>query len=101
MIPIACKITDFSLYLFVYFFENIIIFSLHIAIVLGEYSREMCTPIIIEEPISQYASCSAMFCPLHSNIGKEQHEKHLCNPSSHYREYGEYTRETRAPYLDT
>ena len=25
MIPIACKITDFSLYLFVYFFENIII----------------------------------------------------------------------------
>jgi len=25
MIPIACKITDFFLYLFVYFFENIII----------------------------------------------------------------------------
>jgi len=25
MIPIACKITNFSLYLFVYFFENIII----------------------------------------------------------------------------
>ena len=31
-------------------------------------------------------------------ISKEQYEKHLCNPSSHY---GEYTRETRAPYLDT
>ena len=42
-----------------------------------------------------------MFCPLHSNIGKEQHEKHLCNPSSHYGKYGEYTRETHAPYLDT
>jgi len=42
-----------------------------------------------------------MFCPLHSNIGKEQQEKHLCNPSSHYGKYGEYTRETRAPYLDT
>jgi len=25
MIPIACEITDFSLYLFVYYFENIII----------------------------------------------------------------------------
>ena len=42
-----------------------------------------------------------MFCPLHSNIGKGQHEKHLYNPSSHYGKYGEYTRETRAPYLDT
>ena len=37
--------------------------------------------LIIGKPISQYA---AMFCPLHSNIGKEQHEKHLCNQSSHY-----------------
>jgi len=40
--------------------------------------------LIIGKPISQYASYSAMFCPLHSNISKEQHEKHLCNPSSHY-----------------
>jgi len=40
--------------------------------------------LIIGKPISQYVSYSAMFCPLHSNIGKEQHEKHLCNPSSHY-----------------
>ena len=54
--------------------------------------------LIIGKPISQYASYSGMFCPLHSSIGKEQHEKHLCNPSSHY---GEYTREMRAPYLDT
>ena len=57
--------------------------------------------LIIGKPISQYASYSGMFCPLHSNIGKEKHEKHLCNPSSHYGEYGEYNRETRAPYLDT
>jgi len=42
-----------------------------------------------------------MFCLLHSNIGKEQHEKHLSNPSSHYGKHGEYTRETCAPYLDT
>jgi len=31
-----------------------------------------------------------MFCPLHSNMGKEQHDKHLCNPSSHYGKYREY-----------
>jgi len=29
------------------------------------------------------------------NISKEQHKKYLCNPSSHYGKYGEYTRETR------
>jgi len=34
--------------------------------------------LIIGNPVSQYASYSAMFCPLHSNIGKEQHEKHVC-----------------------
>jgi len=44
-----------------------------------------CTPqrLIMGKPISQYALYSAMFCPLYSNISKEQHEKHLCNPSSH------------------
>ena len=62
-----------------------------------------CVPqrLIIGKPISEYASYSAMFCLLHCNIGKEQHEKHLCNPSSHYRKYGEYTHEMHAPYLDT
>jgi len=62
-----------------------------------------CMPqsLIIGKPISQYASYLAMFCLLHSNIGKEQHEKHLCNLSSYYGKYREYTRETRAPYLDT
>ena len=29
----------------------------------------------------------SMFCPLYSSISKEQHEKHLCNPSNHYGEY--------------
>ena len=37
-----------------------------------------------------------MFCPLHSSISKKQHEKHLCNPSSHY---GKFTCETCPPYL--
>jgi len=50
--------------------------------------------LIIGKPISQYASYSAMFCPLHSNIGKELYEKHLCDPFSQYGKYGEYTRET-------
>jgi len=57
--------------------------------------------LIIGKPISQYALYSAMFCPFYSNISKEQHVNHLCNPSSHYEKYGEYTRETRTPYLDT
>jgi len=51
-------------------------------------------------PISQYTSFSAMICPLHSNISKEQYEKHLCNPSSHYRKHGKYFFETCAPYLN-
>jgi len=57
--------------------------------------------LIIEKPIRQYALYSAIFCLLYSNISKEQHEKHLCNPSNHNGKYGEYTRETLAPYLNT
>ena len=61
-----------------------------------------CAPqgLIIGTPISQYGSCSAVFCPLQSNISKGQHEKHFCNPSSNYRKYKEYIREMHAPYLD-
>jgi len=44
-----------------------------------------------------------MFSPLYSNISKEQHEKHLCNPSSHYGKYvtEEYNEGTKddAPWL--
>ena len=57
--------------------------------------------LIIGTPISQYALYSAMFCPLHSNISKGQQEKYLCNPSSYYGKYREYTRETCVPYLNT
>jgi len=57
--------------------------------------------LVIGIPISQYDSYSAMFCAFHSNISKEQHEKHLCNPSSHYGKYGEYTHEMYIPYLNT
>jgi len=88
MIPIACKFSSFSLYMFVYFFENIIIsfISLILRIATALKERMAGTPqgLTFGAPISQHASYSAMFCPLHSNISKEQHEKHLCNPSSHY-----------------
>jgi len=57
--------------------------------------------LIIGKPISQYTSYSAMFCPLHSNIGKEEDKKYLCDPFSHYGKNGEYTHEMCAPYLDT
>jgi len=57
--------------------------------------------LIIGKPISQYALYLAMFCPLYSNISKEQHKKHLGNPSSHYGKWAEYTCEMCAPYLDT
>jgi len=43
--------------------------------------------LIIGTPMSQYALYLAMFCLLHSNINKEQHEKHPCNPSSCYGKY--------------
>jgi len=62
--------------------------------------KRMHQRLIIGKPRSQYASYSAMVCPLYNNMSKEQHEKHLCNPSSHYRKYGEYSRETRASYLN-
>ena len=51
--------------------------------------------LIIGAPISQYAFYLAMFCLLQYTVSKKQHEKYLCNPSSHYGKYGEYTRETR------
>ena len=50
--------------------------------------------------ICQYTSYAAMFCPLHRSIIIEQHEKHLCNPSSHYGNYGRFTCEACTPYLD-
>ena len=52
---------------------------------------------IIGELISLYASYAAMFCPLHNSISIEQHEKHLCNPSSHY---GNMDVKFVPPYLD-
>ena len=51
--------------------------------------------LITGKPMSQYTSYTAVFCPLHSSISIEQHEKHLCNSSSHYGKYGRFTREVR------
>jgi len=55
--------------------------------------------LIIGTPISQYALYSVMFYLL--PVSKEQHEKHLCNPSSYYGKYGEYIHEMHAPYFNT
>jgi len=57
MIPIACKITDFSLYLYVYFFENIIIFGWLISAYRFARKNGWHAPqgLIIGTPISQYA----------------------------------------------
>jgi len=54
--------------------------AIHIAITENmENVLVKCAPqrLIIGKPISQYASYSAMFCPLYSNISKDQHEKYL------------------------
>ena len=100
IISIDCKITNFTLYLFL-LFENIVI---RYGWLIGAYNMNgwcVSQGLIIGLPISQYTSYSAMFCLLHSNISKEQHGKHLCSSSNHYRKYGKYTHETWAPYLDT
>ena len=43
-------------------------------------------------PISQYASYSLIFSPLHSIINREQHKKYLYNQSSHSGKYGMFDR---------
>jgi len=53
--------------------------------------------LIIGAHISQYASYSAMFCPLYSNISKEQHKSIF---AIHPAITENAARETRAPYLD-
>jgi len=63
-IPIDCKITNFSLYLFVCF--------------LKDYHNCFfaCAQLIISgKPVSQYASYSLIFSPLRSVINGEQHER--------------------------
>ena len=73
MILVACKITNFSLYLFIYFLNTMIL----------RMRRHVPQWLIIGKPVNQYASYEAMFCPLHSSISIEQHKKHLGNPPSH------------------
>ena len=67
MIPINYKITNFPYTSFLLFWKHnnygwLILFHTHAA------SRQVPQWSIIEKPISQYASYTAVFCPLHSNI---------------------------------
>jgi len=68
MILIDCKSTIFSLHLFVYFFENVNIFSWSICTYHFTRKNDWRVPqgLIIGKPISQlqYASYSAMVCLL-------------------------------------
>ena len=75
MIPIDCKITNFSLYLFVSFLKDY-----HNYFLARAY-------LISGKPVSQYVLYSLIFSPLRSVINGEQHEKYPYNQSSHNRKY--------------
>ena len=84
------------LYLFVYFFEkksNNFGWFIH-AYGNKEWWGHASLIINTHKPVCFVLS------PLHSNISKELHEKHLSNPSSHYGKYKKYAREMHAPYPD-
>ena len=77
MIPIDYKITNF-LILFCLLFKRLFL-GAHLILISGK-------------PVSQYASYSLIFSPLHSVINREQHEKYLYNQSSHSGKYGMFDR---------
>ena len=99
MIPTDCKITNFSLYMFVYFFKKLNNYAclIHAYYFKRKTGQQAPHGLIIGTPIHQYALYSAMFCPLHSNVSKVQHEKYQSN---HYENYGKFTREILSPYLN-
>ena len=70
IIPINCKITNCSLYLFVCFLKD------H-----HNYFLASTQLLISGKSISRYASYSLIFSPLRSIINREQHEKYLYNQS--------------------
>ena len=63
IIPIDCKITNFSLYLFVSFLKDY-----------HNYFFVHAQLLISGKPVSQYTSYSLIFSPLHSIINGEQHK---------------------------
>ena len=84
------KLHFFSLYLFVYLFENII-FSWFICAYCFKRKNGWRASRInywnTHKPVRLVLSY--VLCSMHSNISKEQHEKHLCNPSSYCGKYRE------------
>ena len=82
MIPIDCKITKFSLYLFVSFlkdYQNYFLARAYSYLISGKLD-------------SQYALYSLIFSPLYSVINREQHKKYPYNQSSHNKIYGMFDR---------
>ena len=98
IIPIVCKITKFSLLLFVHLFENILLWLVNSHIPLQKKKTVRTSRINYWKAHEPVCSYSAMIFLLYSN---EQHEKQLCNPSRHYGKYGKFTCEMSTPYLDT
>ena len=78
VIPIDCKIANFSLYLFASFLKDY-----------HNYSWRAPSYLISGKRNSQYALYSLIFSPLRSVINREQHEKYPYNQSSHNRKYTE------------
>ena len=90
MISIDCKITNFSLYLFVSFLKITRIISWRAP-----------SYLISGKPTSQYALHSLIFSPLCSVINREQHEKYPYNQFSHNRKYTECSIvKARASFID-
>jgi len=76
MIPIDCKITNFLILVCLLFLRD------H-----HNYFLACAQSIISGKSVSQYASYSLIFSPLHSIMSREWHEKHLYNQFGHYRKY--------------
>jgi len=90
MIPNDCKITNFSLYLFVSFLKDY-----------QNYFLAQPSYLISGKPVSQYALYSLILSPLRIVINREQHKKYPYNQSSHNRKYMECSIvEVRASFID-
>ena len=82
--------------------QTVKLFTLETFVIYGIWITSTClNNKLVKKLIRQYASCSSMFCPLHNNISKEQHEKHPCSTLSQYKKYERFPHETGTPYLDT
>ena len=86
VVPIDCKITNFSIYLFVCFLRDYHNYFLAPAQLIGS-----------RKSVSQYTFYSLILSPLLSVITREQHEKHFYNQSGYYGIYGIFNVQSTCP----